>query len=210
MEEMWSWLGVCCVILIIIETAMTTTWNRWYFNIGIPLMKWRASVPLGTANAPSPADLERIIETQFSRAFMLRELRPNIFGLRARFWGVRVSQYSPLLRGKIFIDSIDRRIVVTGYMNWFIIPFSIWWISGGGFCRAKRMAGSVDGFFIADDASVHDRTPETDRHREVCNERLGGSRQSCRRMTRLSRRLFRMRKRQLPVTWERFHRSAGP
>lgn len=118
--------GYILLLLILVDVVLSSTWNRMYFTSGLPLFIRRIPVDLRHINIPP---LSRF-DAQFQSALFFKEIEPNTYGFRENFFKFRLNMYTPIMHGMLFFDIVHNQVVVKGFVNWFILWFSLIWFGG--------------------------------------------------------------------------------
>src|SRR4029079_2550212 len=109
----------------LIETILSLTWNRFYFTIGVPILRIDLQAFSPGAPVPTSAALEvRVAESRFP-PMVFRQLASDSYGFRERAWGgfLRFS-YTPVMHGLLQFDKLGARVRFTGLLNWFVVVFT--------------------------------------------------------------------------------------
>jgi hypothetical protein len=119
--------------LILIESVLSLTWNRFYFSHGIVLFCKETQFQVRHGALPLSADA---IEVEFDQAFngqkiLFREISPGLIAFREKWFNFRFKsfRYSPLMHGVIITDISSGKYIVKGIANWsflFVLLYAVW------------------------------------------------------------------------------------
>ena len=121
------------VFIALIEAIVSSRWYAGYFQVGIPLYS-KSYRFKGTANVPiGEVALNEAFKKGFTSTFVFKEIEPNIFAFRERFFEFKLISYTPLMHGRLEINQRTREIRTIGLVNWWIIAFILtFMINSGG------------------------------------------------------------------------------
>jgi hypothetical protein len=119
-------VGYILFLLILVDVVLSSTWNRMYFTSGLPLFIRRIPVDLRHTNIPPWSRFD----AQFQSALVFKEIELNTYGFRENFFKFRLNMYTPIMHGMLFFDIAHNQVVVKGFVNWFILWFSLIWFGG--------------------------------------------------------------------------------
>ena len=111
------------VIMAIIESILSARWHAGYFQWGILI--YSKSYPYGgTAGTPmGETALNEAFKKGLTSSLMFKEIAPNSFAFREKFFEFKFIDYTPIMRGRLDVDQLTRKIKVVGLINWWIIAF---------------------------------------------------------------------------------------
>jgi hypothetical protein len=109
--------------VIVAETVLQATWNKWYFTTGVPLLKMERSVH-GAAVPPTIEAIVDRIQTAVSTNVLFRALSPTEHAFREKLFGARSA---PIMRGLIIYDYYEGKIRLKGYAHWHLLFLVLDW-----------------------------------------------------------------------------------
>ena len=121
-------IGYLLVLSILVDLGLSGTWNRMYFTSGLRLFLRRIPVVLRHSNIPLSSRFNTEFRSTWSSSFAFKEVAPNIYGFREKFFEFRLIRSSPLMHGMLFFDFANSQVVVKGYADWSMLCFSLIWL----------------------------------------------------------------------------------
>ncbi|QBH02112.1 hypothetical protein [Xanthomonas oryzae] len=106
--------------LIVIEGILLITWNRPYFNWGLPVLTRRIAVTRDALTCFSLAQVENAVEPSRWPELRFHRLSENVYAFRETFLFVG-GVYPMIMRGRIVIDRRRREIIISGFCNWTVV-----------------------------------------------------------------------------------------
>jgi hypothetical protein len=125
MDDPQSLAFMAVVLVAVVEMIMAWRWYRPYFEHGIPVFRKSVQAPTSSALAPEPGRLEYECQKRFKAPFLFRKLGPTSYGFREKSTSSLRLHYTPVMHGSLRFEPSSASLVVTGYLNWFILVFSI-------------------------------------------------------------------------------------
>jgi hypothetical protein len=111
------------VIIAIIESIFSARWHSGYFQRGVLIYSKRYPYG-GTADTSiEEAVLNEAFKKSFTSSLVFKEIEPNIFAFREKFFDFKFITYTPIMHGRLEIKKSTREIVVVDLLNWWIIAF---------------------------------------------------------------------------------------
>lgn len=110
-------LIIVCIVAIL-EAVLSGSWNRAYFDFGLPLLRLQIAVP-AMAGIPSAKELERYVATSDGSPLVFCRVSEHRIFFREIVWsiGERLS-YAPVMRGVLTFDPIGAKVRLEGIANW--------------------------------------------------------------------------------------------
>lgn len=135
--DVLAFVGLAAVVIL--ETILSGTWNRWYFTVGVPL--YRARVPRPPqASMPTAAELENGLKKGWSTPLVFHQIADGSVGFRERFFGGGFFfHYTPVMHGVIRMNVTEGTAEISGLMNWFVAAFVIFF----GYTSAGELGGAA-------------------------------------------------------------------
>jgi hypothetical protein len=145
-------IGIVAIVVllgsILADTILGATWNRFYFTTGLPILVLRVSVDNHHTNIPASSLLETQFRSDWYASLAFKEISPNSFGFRERLFQFRLMRYSALMHGLLVFDYDKGQVVVKGFLNWFVLCFSLIWLSPVIMVRVPLISFAFIAFFI--------------------------------------------------------------
>lgn len=144
-EDVFTILFVVTCFVAISETLLITFWNRFYFELGIPIFKYSAKYDSNTIKIKEER-LNKIEDNKSLAKIYFKKYSENVFMFRESYSQKSKNArggYTLLVRGMLYIDDEDSQITVYGILNTYPILFLI-------FSAFYAFSGSIYGisFFI--------------------------------------------------------------
>ena len=118
------------VVSLIVEAILSRTWNKVYFTSGIPIFAMRVPVELRHSIIPSSSQLEAHFHSTWTSSLAFKEVDLHTYAFREKFFEVRLVGYSPIMHGVLIFNHNNNEVIVKGFANWFVLAFSLIWLSG--------------------------------------------------------------------------------
>jgi hypothetical protein len=123
--------GIAVLVLIItglIETFLSATWSKTYFNSGVLGIIKNAQVGIHHTNVPSHSLFESKFRSGYfylTRSLVFKELDINVYGFRESLFPLgRMS----LLHGVLVFDDDNNQVIVKGFFDWTALCFVLIWL----------------------------------------------------------------------------------
>ncbi len=123
--------GIAVLILLItglVETFLSATWNKVYFNSGVRLILKEFQVDSHHSDVPSRAVLENKFKSgcfDLTNSLIFRKLDGNMYGFRERLLPIRRMS---LMHGIVIFDEGNNRVTVKGFFDWTALCFVAIWL----------------------------------------------------------------------------------
>ncbi len=123
--------GVAVLILLItglVETFLSATWNKVYFNSGVRLILREFQVDAYHSDIPSRAVMENKFKSgcfDLTNSLIFRKLDDNMYGFRERLLPIRRMS---LMHGIVIFDEENNRVTVKGFFDWAALCFVAIWL----------------------------------------------------------------------------------
>jgi hypothetical protein len=118
------------VLSWLVETILSSTWNKTYFTSGIPIFVMRIPVKFQRSNIPSVRQLDVRFYSTWASSLVFKEIDLHTYGFREKFFEFRLFRYSSIMHGVLVFEHNNHEVIVKGFANWFIVSFSLIWIGG--------------------------------------------------------------------------------
>jgi hypothetical protein len=121
------------------DFIFSSIWAKFYFISGLRVFSQDVPVEAHHANTPSSSLLNARLYSFWMGGFIFEELDTNQYGFRRQFFSFAPR---PMMHGQVIFDTENNRIIVEGYLDWFMIAFTLMWLvfvplmwlsEGGGF-----------------------------------------------------------------------------
>ncbi len=109
------------------EVLLRARWSRAYFRSGLALVVLRIPVVSHHRNLPPAARLEKFFGSAWIGSLVFREISPNTYAVRTRFFEVPLARVGALMHGIVFFDIENNQVVMKGFANWDMVCFSLLW-----------------------------------------------------------------------------------
>jgi hypothetical protein len=118
------------------DLIFAATWAKIYFTSGVLLFSRDISVEAHHTNIPSASLLKSKLYSFWMGGLIFKELETNKYGFRREFFSFAPK---PIMHGLVLFDTENNRLIVRGYLDWFVVSFSsiflvvvpiIWLIQG--------------------------------------------------------------------------------
>ena len=116
------------IVTGLIETFLSATWNRFYFNSGILAFVRNTQVNIHHSNIPSCT----LVNNKFGSGCLnlagslrFKELSSNVYGFRESLFPFgRMS----ILHGLLIFDDENNQVIVKGFLDWTVFCFVLIWL----------------------------------------------------------------------------------
>jgi hypothetical protein len=126
-------LGIVAVgammIILTVEMILSATWNKTYFSFGLTLFEVNIPVNFHHVNIPPKSVFETQLRSVWLGSIAFREISHNTYGFREKLFQFRLMRYSPVMHGLLIFDDVNSQVIVKGFANWFLLVFSLIWLS---------------------------------------------------------------------------------
>ncbi len=126
-EDIFSLLFFVTLFVALAETLLITFWNKFYFQLGIPIFKYSVKCKPITFGI-SEERLNKIDDDKSLAKIGFRNYSTNVFMFRESYGQKSKNArggYTLLVRGMLYIDDEDSQITVYGILNTYPILFLI-------------------------------------------------------------------------------------
>jgi len=114
--ELFPFLVVPLVLLMILELIFSMAWVPFYFRSGIPLISKSYRTPLDFELSPHKSTLENALKRGWFRPqIVFKQFSKDEFGFRNTF-----SSRSQVI-GMIRVEPSNGRLTITGYLSWAFV-----------------------------------------------------------------------------------------
>jgi hypothetical protein len=148
MGDSQSLVFLAVVLVAVVEMIMAWRWYRPYFEYGIPVFRTSVKAPTSSTLTPEPGRLEYECQKRFKAPFSFRKLGPASYGFREKHTSALSLRlhYTPIMHGSLRFEPSSATLVVTGYLNWFAVVFTLFMTytvlnDGAAFFLAALAAG---------------------------------------------------------------------
>lgn len=118
-------LFIVIIAIAIVETILSSTWNRAYFSYGIPIFSYEPALRNPLPTKIDSKKLEYSQQPKYFVALKVHRFSDKLFGVREAAWGgFGAISYTPIMHGKIEIRD-NGQLRITGLVNWFTVFFTI-------------------------------------------------------------------------------------
>lgn len=118
MSNPWIPLGTI-VVVALVELWLSSTWNAFYFTVGLPIFRRRIDRPSGLGDVDLE-ELQRRCATAAGAPILFRRFDADRIAFREQAGG-GVIHYMPIMRGLIRHQREEASIVVTGLVKWYVV-----------------------------------------------------------------------------------------
>ncbi len=116
------------IAAILVELILSARWSPLYFIAGIPIYQRIMLVQPGIGRMPTAAEVEAALPDRGRSApVLVRRIGENRFAFREKLFHFGIA-YSPLMHGCITCNPATGVIKVQGYLNWYILLFSFYFL----------------------------------------------------------------------------------
>jgi len=107
------------------DFIFSATWAKFYFTSGLLVFSRYVPIEVHHSNTPSISLMNTRLNSFWMSGFIFRELETNHYGFRVKFFSFAPR---PMMHGQVVFDAEHNRIVVEGYLDWFMIFFTAMWL----------------------------------------------------------------------------------
>lgn len=111
------------LLFLMIDTVLSTLWNKWYFTNGLTLFTMRIPVNDHHTNIPSKLTLETQFSSLWFGSLAFKKISPNSYGFCQEFLTSGFMRSWPIMHGLLIFDDVNNQITVKGFANWFPLVF---------------------------------------------------------------------------------------
>jgi hypothetical protein len=107
------------ISIAIIECIVSYKWSPIYFRLGIPIY-YKTYHCEGTA--PTPIEefvLNQAFDSMLTASLVFKEIGPNEFAFREKFFEFKVVSFTSIMRGRLEIDKKIKNIRIVGLINFW-------------------------------------------------------------------------------------------
>lgn len=118
-------IPIFLIALLLLESILLLSWIRLYFRFGIPIYVKR--IPFfGSLDEPFDAQyLGENFKGVYVPTIFFRRMNSKECAFREKLWNFRIFSYIPVMRGLIKGDEENNSLCIIGYVNWYVVFFSI-------------------------------------------------------------------------------------
>ncbi len=120
-------------VLALLECIAQGLWLPTYFRRGLPVYRRRMVCAAGPRMAALEGPLEEESKGRIGPPIAFRALSDEELAFRERLAAGRLFSYTPVMHGLARLDTLDRTVTVTGYLNWYVLAFLGLWYSFNAF-----------------------------------------------------------------------------
>lgn len=103
------------------DIILAVTWTKIYFTSGLVLFSRHVPIGQHHTDIPSTSLLNSRLYSFWMGGFIFRELDTNHYGFRRKFFSFAPR---PMMHGLLIFDTENHKVVVKGYLDWFMVSFS--------------------------------------------------------------------------------------
>jgi hypothetical protein len=119
----------------LLEYGIHKSLPRYYFRIGIPVMRRECTIDFAKGLPPDFARISgKVKPTGFLPQVEIKQITPVEYGLWANAmqsgkhgWPRRRRRYHPLTRGYIYLDKENIKLKMCVYLNWGAMALMLFW-----------------------------------------------------------------------------------
>ena len=104
------------------DIILAATWAKIYFTSGLVLFSRDVSIEAHHTNSPSASLLNSKLYSFWMGGLIFKQLEANKYGFRREFFSFAPK---PMMHGLVFFDAENNRLIIRGYLDWFMVSFSI-------------------------------------------------------------------------------------
>ena len=123
MQSLLLVLAVLFAAIYLIELVALVSWYSPYYRIGIVVFRRRYPAPREFELEPHA--LRRRLVPRRDPAFLFHRLSANEIAFRERLFRFRLVNHTPTMRGLLELDSSNRSLMITGRLQWGVIPLAV-------------------------------------------------------------------------------------
>ena len=113
------------ILTFVADEILRATWNKKYFTVGLPIYIIRVPVDLTHTNLPSDFLLETKFHSGWIESIVFKELGPNVYGFRNKYFNFNLFTTSSLMHGLLVFDHDHCQVVIKGIARWSFIYISL-------------------------------------------------------------------------------------
>jgi hypothetical protein len=122
-------IGVLTVIMVaFVEFLLSAAWAPAYFRFGLALFEKQFSFSTEPARDLSDKELSAEFRGGVGPSMVFCRLSPDELAFRKRIFEIRLFNFSPVMHGIARIGRREHTVTVTGYVNWYPVVFTAFWI----------------------------------------------------------------------------------
>jgi hypothetical protein len=128
MDPILTYALIAILIALIVEAIASAMWLRIYYQHGLPI--FRRSYP-----GITPKELDVLVATASAELdkgwlspIVFEMFHPIEWAFREKLIDssdIKLFNYPPIMRGLIRLDEGQNTLIVTGYLNWYILSFPL-------------------------------------------------------------------------------------
>jgi hypothetical protein len=130
------------MLSMLADIILSATWAKFYFTTGLALFSRDVPIEIHHTNSPSASLLNSKLYSFWMGAFIFKQLEANKYGFRREFFSFAPR---PMMHGLVSFDPENNRLIVIGYLDWFMVVFS------GTFLVFVPIGWLMDGFLLSAD-----------------------------------------------------------
>ena len=123
MQPLLLALAVLFAVVYLIELVALVSWYSPYYRVGIVVFRRRYPAPRELELEPQA--LRRRLAPRRDPAFLFHRLSASEIAFRERLFKFRLVNHTPIMRGLLELDSSSRSLMITGRLQWGIIPLAL-------------------------------------------------------------------------------------
>lgn len=129
LQHIIFYMFVFGIVILLVELFLSARWSHFYFAAGIPIYQRIIIVQSGIARIPTAEEVEAALpESGRSAPMLVRRIDENSLAFREKLFHFGVS-YSPIMHGCITCNPATGQIKSRGYVNWYILLLSCYFLS---------------------------------------------------------------------------------
>ena len=142
------------IVSVLADLIFSTRWAKFYFLSGLRVFSRHVPVEIHHTNTPPSSLLNARLYSFWMGGLIFKELDTNQFGFRRQFFSFAPR---PMVHGHVMFDVGNNRVIVEGYLDWFMIVITLMWAvfvpliwlsEGNGFTAdALLLSLGLVGFF---------------------------------------------------------------
>jgi len=125
-------IGIFVVSLLVgsllADLVFGATWHKAYFTSGLTIFVKRIPVKHWHTNIPSQAQLEKKFRSDVISSLIFKEIDVHSYGFREKMFEFKLMRTPGPMHGLLMFDTNTSQVVVKGFVNWFILAFSLVWL----------------------------------------------------------------------------------
>jgi hypothetical protein len=121
------------LVIVVIEIFLRSTWNKYYFSIGLPVFVRRAPASPPSTIPPDIRYLKAEFRSTLSGTLEFRDINWNEYGFReklmVRIFTIGHRRIVPeVMHGYLKYDYGRKQVVVKGFLNWWTVLLPLWFL----------------------------------------------------------------------------------